>query len=77
MKQKRVLQWAEAVLITVDKHRTNGQLQFGESKITRHDCLAEYRRVYEFELPVNDTEPYQTPIRELLEAGEVVIKVVG
>lgn len=77
MRQKRVQQWAEAVLITVERHRKNGKLQFGESRINRRDCLAEYRRVYKFELPVSDTEPYQKRIRELLEGGEVVLKVVG
>lgn len=76
-KKNSIQKWQEAVLITVAKHRKEGELRFGEQRISRVECKSEYKRVYDFELKNEDKEAYQERIRELLEAGEVVLKVVG
>ncbi len=77
MARERIQKWQEAVLITVEKHRKEGELRFGEQRISRSECKPEYKRVYDFEMKCEGKEAYQERIKELLEAGEVVLKVVG
>ncbi|CAH6901437.1 conserved hypothetical protein [Vibrio chagasii] len=64
--------WAEAKLVTIRRHRSEGQLTFGVSTISRQQVLPNYERVWEQTIV---EEAYQHAIVELLEQGEVVLRV--
>ncbi|CAK1817152.1 conserved hypothetical protein [Vibrio crassostreae] len=64
--------WTEAKLVTVRRHRNEGQLTFGVSTISRQQVLPEYQRVWDQNVV---EEAYQQAIVELLEQGNVVLRV--
>ncbi|MEZ8944475.1 hypothetical protein AB6E30_10505 [Vibrio sp. 10N.247.311.12] len=64
--------WTEAKLVTIRRHRSEGQLTFGVSTISRQQVLSNYERVWEQTIV---EEAYQQAIVELLEQGEVVLRV--
>ncbi|MFS1463525.1 hypothetical protein BCU30_020065 [Vibrio lentus] len=64
--------WTEAKLVTIRRHRIKGKLSFGVSTITRQQILPNYERVWEQTLV---EEAYQQAISELLEQGNVVLRV--
>ncbi|MGR5392123.1 hypothetical protein [Vibrio crassostreae] len=69
---KPVPSWTEAKLVTIRRHRIEGELSFGVSTITRQQVLPNYERVWEQTIV---EEAYQQAIVELLEQGEVVLRV--
>ncbi|MEZ8643032.1 hypothetical protein [Vibrio cyclitrophicus] len=69
---KPVSSWTEAKLITIKRHRIEGALSFGVSTISRPQVLPNYERVWEQTIV---EEAYQQAIVELLEQGEVVLRV--
>lgn len=69
---KPVPSWTEAKLVTIRRHRIEGELSFGVSTITRQQVLPNYERVWEQTLV---EEAYQKAIFELLEQGNVVLRV--
>lgn len=66
--------WTEAKLVTIRRHRVEGALSFGVSTISRQQVLPNYERVWEQTIV---EEAYQQAIVELLEQGEVVLRVEG
>lgn len=64
--------WTEAKLVSVWRHRIEGTLSFGVSTISRQQVLPDYERVWEQTIV---EEAYQRAIVELLEQGEVVLRV--
>ena len=64
--------WTEAKLVTIRRHRLEGELIFGVSTISRHQVLPNYERVWEQTLV---EEAYQQAIVALLEQGNVVLRV--
>lgn len=64
--------WTEAKLVTVRRHRIEGELTFGVSTISRQQVLPNYERVWEQTLV---EEAYQQAIVALLEQGNVVLRV--
>lgn len=64
--------WTEAKLVSVRRHRIEGTLSFGVSTISRQQVLPDYERVWEQTIV---EEAYQQAIVELLEQGEVVLRV--
>jgi hypothetical protein len=69
------LSWNTAILITVSKHRNKDyQLIFGEEQITRKQVTSDYERVWAQD---DISEDYQQRISDLLNEGNVVLKVVG
>ncbi|MFA0224233.1 hypothetical protein AB4483_09195 [Vibrio splendidus] len=69
---KPVLSWTEVKLITSRRHRIEGVLSFGVSTISRQQVLPEYERIWEQTIV---EEAYQQAIGELLEQGDVVLRV--
>ncbi|MFA0348270.1 hypothetical protein AB4486_15125 [Vibrio sp. 10N.222.55.C6] len=69
---KPVSSWTEAKLVTIRRHRIEGSLSFGVSTISRQQVLPNYERVWEQTIV---EEAYQHAIVELLEQGEVVLRV--
>ncbi|MEZ8618966.1 hypothetical protein AB6D33_24260 [Vibrio splendidus] len=69
---KPVPSWTEAKLITIKRHRIEGALSFGVSTISRPQVLPNYERVWEQTIV---EEAYQQAIVELLEQGDVVLRV--
>ncbi|MEZ8778179.1 hypothetical protein AB6D85_11225 [Vibrio splendidus] len=69
---KPVPSWTEAKLITIKRHRIEGALSFDVSTISRPQVLPNYERVWEQTIV---EEAYQQAIVELLEQGEVVLRV--
>ncbi|MCW8345484.1 hypothetical protein AB4425_20180 [Vibrio sp. 10N.261.51.A1] len=64
--------WTEAKLVTIRRHRIEGTLSFGVSTISRQQVLPDYERVWEQTIV---EEAYQQAIVELLDQGEVVLRV--
>ncbi|MGR4999462.1 hypothetical protein [Vibrio celticus] len=64
--------WTEAKLVTIRRHRIEGTLSFGVSTISRQQVLPDYERVWEQTIV---EEAYQHVIVELLEQGDVVLRV--
>ncbi|MEZ9553541.1 hypothetical protein AB4248_01280 [Vibrio splendidus] len=69
---KPVPSWTEAKLVSIRRHRIEGALSFGVSTISRSQVLPNYERVWEQTIV---EEAYQQAIVELLEQGEVVLRV--
>lgn len=66
--------WESATLISVAKHRNDGALIFGETKILKKNVQKNYERIWR---KVEVKEDYQQRINELLDLGEVVLTVTG
>lgn len=64
--------WTEAKLVTIRRHRIEGSLSFGVSTISRQQVLPNYERVWEQTIV---EEAYQHAIVELLEQGNIVLRV--
>ncbi|CAH7172526.1 CRISPR-associated helicase Cas3 [Vibrio chagasii] len=64
--------WTQAKLVTIRRHRIEGELSFGASTISRQQVLPNYERVWEQTIV---EEAYQQVIVELLEQGSVVLRV--
>lgn len=62
----------EAKLVTIRRHRIEGTLSFGVSTISTQQVLPDYERVWEQTIV---EEAYQQAIVELLDQGEVVLRV--
>ncbi|ROP11022.1 hypothetical protein [Vibrio crassostreae] len=69
---KPVPSWTEVKLVTIRRHRIEGELSFGVSTISRQQVLPNYERVWEQTLV---QEAYQQAVSELLEQGNVVLRV--
>ncbi|OEE06268.1 hypothetical protein OC7_01455 [Vibrio cyclitrophicus ZF270] len=61
-----------SLMVSIRRHRIEGALSFGVSTISRSQVLPNYERVWEQTIV---EEAYQQAIVELLEQGEVVLRV--